>query len=149
LRAGVGDPLFVAGFDRTDVFFLIDRGSIVLGAVDAAVATTLGVVSVLPVGWKGCRLLRGMAVGMPWYREGIDDGRGGLTNASCARSSSMDGRSIVGLVGGLFDGGRGDGLLGPRGRRSCECSEVDREARVGESVALVGVFDSGRCIVEL
>lgn len=48
--------------ERTDVFFLIDNGSINVGAVDARAGVALGVVSVLPVGKNGCRLLRGIPV---------------------------------------------------------------------------------------
>jgi hypothetical protein len=49
---------------------------------------------------------------------------------------------------GLFGGGNGDGLLGPSGRRSEECCEVDREWRGGDSRALVGVTVSCRGVVE-
>lgn len=66
-----------------------------------------------------------------------------------SRRSSIEGRSLYGWAGGVFKGGRGEGLRGPRGRRSCECCEVDRERRVGDSKAFVGVLDSGRGVSDL
>lgn len=49
--------------------------------------------------------------------------------------------------------GRGDGLRGPSGRRSDECSEVDRLCRPSEVIEvalLCGLEggDGGRCVVE-
>jgi hypothetical protein len=55
----VGDPGKIAG-DLTDAFFLMDKGSIGVGA-EVKLIDALGFgVSVLPVGKKGRRLLRGM-----------------------------------------------------------------------------------------
>jgi hypothetical protein len=55
LRAGVGVP---GPDDLTETFFLIDNGSTLHGA-GLPPAGALGVVSVLPVGKNGWRLLRG------------------------------------------------------------------------------------------
>jgi len=45
----VGDPIAVAE-DRTDVFFLMDRGSMGVAVTELARWMGLGVASVLPVG---------------------------------------------------------------------------------------------------
>jgi len=78
-RISVGEPLLAT---RTEDFFLIDNGSIVLGAVTGNTPALLGVNSLLPGGKKGCRLLLGMAVGVPWCLDGTVDGRDGLEIAS-------------------------------------------------------------------
>jgi hypothetical protein len=64
LRVGEGEPPLVTDA-RIEDFFFIDKGSVVLGAVDEGTPAAFGVVSLLLVGKKGCRLLRGIAVGMP------------------------------------------------------------------------------------
>jgi hypothetical protein len=49
-RAADGDPVIVVALVlRTDVFFLIDKGSTILGPVEP-LTVGLGVVSLLPVG---------------------------------------------------------------------------------------------------
>lgn len=71
-RCGVGDPVIIDV--RREVFFLMDKGSTVVGAAGAGVGAFLGVVSVLPVGKNGCRLLRGIPVGASCRLEGVADG---------------------------------------------------------------------------
>lgn len=61
-RTGVGEPPLAT---RTEDFFLIDKGSIVLEAVGGRTPVVLGVGSLLLGGKKGCRLLLGMALGAP------------------------------------------------------------------------------------
>ena len=95
---------------RKEFFFLIDSGSMVLGAFGVLWEITLGTASVFPVGSNGCLLLRGRG----------DTGLGGVAGGQfrlCRVVSSAESRlskSGSGLALGL--GGRGEGLLGPRGR---------------------------------
>lgn len=48
-REGVGDPI-IAAEDRTEVFFLMDRGSMGVAVAELERWMGLGVASVLPVG---------------------------------------------------------------------------------------------------
>ena len=95
---------------RKEFFFLIDKGSMVLGAFCDPREITLGAVSVFPVGSNGCLRLRGRG----------DTGLGGVAGGRfrfCKVVSSAVSRlskSGSGLALGL--GGRGEGLRGPRGR---------------------------------
>jgi hypothetical protein len=128
LRTGVG----VAGpDDRTETFFLIDKGSTLPGAPAALPTERFGVVSVFPVGKNGCRLLRGSG---EWAVVSGD-------------ALSVEGIPALGSNTGLLCG-NGEGLRGPIGRRSDDCREAERECPEGEFEPLVGVADSGRAVVE-
>lgn len=89
----------------------------------------LGVASVFPVGYRGCRVLRGI----PVVLDGV-----GVTGGCgvCVRGATMSssGSGVVSVRRGLLGGGSGDGLLGPRGRRSDEFLDIDRDRRGGESM---------------
>lgn len=94
---------------------MIDKGSIgVAVSMELTRIVDLGVASMLPVGLKGWRLLRGMIEGDGACNVGSDN----RLMASSARSSSIDGRSTRGGTGLL--GGKDDGLRGPINRRSVE-----------------------------
>lgn len=117
----------------------MDKGSTTLGGL---AISSFSALSVLPVGSKGCRLLRGRGEVLVGEVEGCvmltsvfsaDDSK-----SDASRSSWVDG-------GGLRDGGRGDGVRGPLGR-SEDCRERGRGRRDEPSgvEAFVGVMDSGR-----
>lgn len=125
-----------------EVFFLIESGTIGVAAVEAGATEGFGVASVLPVGKNGCRLLRGSPEGRVTW------GGRRMGCSSRVTSPSIEQISMGREGGGDLNGGRGDGLRGPIGRRSWECCDIEREGRIGDSIALVGVHDSGRDVVD-
>ena len=77
--------------DVTEVFFLIDKGSITTLVVCGVIVwSALGVVSRFSVGSNGCRLLRGMR-GVRGVTGGHGDSDQLTKGASCARSASNEG----------------------------------------------------------
>lgn len=135
------------GLVRTEVFFLIDSGSTLPGALGASFNVGLGVTSLLPVGSNGWRLLRGRG-----DRLGVTGGCVMFTNVvSSVRSASTGGPSFTADMFGLLRGGKGEGVRGPIGRRSDECRDSDRGLR-GDRSGLhtrLGVIESGRGVVDL
>lgn len=84
LRVGVGEWEEAAVGPRTEVFFLIDKGSTFVAAVEVASAENaagLGVESSWSVGRKGIRLLRGIPEGRE-RRDGV------LLTISISKTSS-------------------------------------------------------------
>lgn len=128
---------------RTDDRFLIDSGSIILGGFVRSVVSTdaLGVVSVLRtlVGSNGWRLLRGMGVlRYTWRVTAGVDGNGALT--SVVSNSLSKAGMLTGVLGGLVIG-RGEGLLGPIGRRS----DLSEELRDRDLLCRSGLPNKGDC----
>jgi hypothetical protein len=120
-RTEVGDPVDV----RTDTFFFIDRGSTLPGGAELPFNIVLGVVSVLPVETNGCRLLLGRGDAIPSRPPGVESICVVFTRVvSEVELPSMEGKSIGHLCGLLT--GIGEGHLGPSGRRSEECWDVER-----------------------
>jgi hypothetical protein len=95
---------------RKEFFFLIDRGSMVLGTFCGLWEVTLGAASVFPVGSNGCLRLRGKG---DTDLGGVAGGRFRLCIVVSSAESRVS-KSGSGLALGL--GGRGEGLRGPRGR---------------------------------
>lgn len=106
LRPGGDSPVGL----RKEFFFLIDKGSMVLGAFCNPWEITLGTASVFPVGSNGCLRLRGRGdTGL----GGVAGGRFRLCKVISSAVSRLS-KSGSGLALGL--GGRGERLRGPRGR---------------------------------
>jgi len=123
--------------ERTEIFFLIERGSTLLGVTEGIFA--LGVAS-FALGSRGGRRLRERVEDCLVICTGGVIGGGAFVRrsrvCSSARSREPDPKS------GLW-GGRGDGARGPNGRRSVDI-ECDRLFRGESDVSCVGVVNSGR-----
>ena len=140
LRANVFRVKVEDSFERPDVFFLIDKGSV----PDACPSPLgFGVISVLPVGKRGRRF--------DWRREEVTlserDGVEGCVRFTSVPSSIISVSGISeGNINGLL-GGNGEGERGPRGRLSVECMEEGRDGH-GDSIPRDGVVDLGVGVVE-
>jgi hypothetical protein len=112
-RAG----LIVTGVEeRTELFFLIDNGSTLLTGGGLFVEEGFGVVSVLPVGTNGWRLLRGSGdVSLSRLGVVVEVCVVGGNGGSKDRSPANEGISLISSLHGLLLGD-GDGHRGPKGR---------------------------------
>jgi hypothetical protein len=106
LRLGDGSPVEL----RNEFFFLIDKGSMVLGIFWTTWGNILGPASVFPVGSNGCLRLRGRG---DTDLGGVAGGRFRLCKVVSSAALRLS-KSGSGLAIGL--GGKGEGLRGPRGR---------------------------------
>lgn len=114
-RGSVGELL-----ERTDVFFLIDRGSV--PGPPAPLEAGLGVESMFPVGKRGSRFELCFGEVIALARDGVEGCDMLIGVLSGGSMSGISEGNNMGLLGGKGEGGRG-----PRGRRSAECCEVERE----------------------